>query len=54
LKEAAELGAQAKKTEEMKGNIKNMIMNQRAEASKKIALMKKMHDKTKRAGANDI
>jgi hypothetical protein len=29
----------------MKGEIKNMIMNQRATASKKIALMKKMADK---------
>jgi hypothetical protein len=35
----------------MKGEIKNMIMNQRATASKKIALMKKMADKKRRAAA---
>jgi len=32
----------------MKGNIKNMIMNQRANASKKIAMMKKMAEKKRR------
>lgn len=31
-----------------------MIMNQRAEMSKKIAIMKKLADKENRAGANDI
>jgi len=31
-----------------------MIMNQRAAASKKIAIMKKMHDRSARAGAGDI
>jgi len=36
----------------MKGNLKNMIMNERALASKKILMMKKMHDKSKRAGAD--
>lgn len=38
----------------MKGNIKNMIMNQRANASKKIALMRKMADKKRREAANTI
>lgn len=40
--------------DEMKGNIKNMVMNQRAQSSKKIAMMKKLADKKLRAGANDI
>lgn len=40
--------------DDMKGNIKSMIMNQRASASKKIELMKKMHDKSKRSALNDI
>jgi len=44
---------QAKKeVVDMKGNIKNMIMNQRAESSKKIAMMKKLSDKKRRASAD--
>lgn len=35
----------AGQVDEMKGNIKNMVMNQRATASKKIAMMKKLADK---------
>lgn len=38
----------------MKGNIKNMVMNQRATSSKKIAMMKKLADKNKRAGAGQL
>jgi len=50
---AAAAGAK-KKCEEMKGNIKNMIMNERATASKKIALMKKMAEKKRRAAQGEI
>lgn len=40
--------------EEMKGNIKNMVMNQRAGSSKKIAMMKKLADKKQRASQGDL
>jgi hypothetical protein len=50
---AAAAGAK-KKCEEMKGNIKNMIMNERATASKKIAIMKKMAEKKRRAAQGEI
>lgn len=54
LKEGEELKAAQAQADEMKGNLKNMIMNQRATASKKIAMMKKLADKEKRAGEGDI
>lgn len=38
----------------MKENIKNMVMNQRASSSKKIAMMKKLADKKKRESAGEI
>jgi len=40
--------------DEMKGNVKQMVMNQRANASKKILMMKKLADKAKRASQGDI
>lgn len=46
--------AAATEVDEMKGNIKNMVMNQRATSSKKIAMMKKLADKKSRAGANQL
>jgi len=49
MKEEGELSEAKKQEEEMKGNLKNMIMNQRANASKKIAMMKKLADKGNRA-----
>jgi hypothetical protein len=38
----------------MKGEIKGMIMNQRANVSKKIAMMKKMAEKKRRGAAGEI
>jgi len=39
---------------EMKGNIKNMILNQRAQASKKLEMMKKLAGRKKRAADDEI
>jgi len=39
---------------EMKGNIKNMILNQRAQASKKIEMMKKLAGRKKRAADDEL
>lgn len=43
-----------KQCDDMKGNIKNMIMNQRAVASKKIIIMKKMAERKRKAAGGDI
>lgn len=40
--------------DDMKGNIKNMILNQRAQASKKIEIMKKLAGRKKRAGDDQL
>jgi len=36
----------------MRGDIRNMVMNQRANSSKKIGIMKKLADKKLRASLN--
>lgn len=38
----------------MKGNVKNMIMNERANASKKIEIMKKMADRKRKAAGGEM
>jgi len=50
-KEAAALDEAAAEVQDMKGNIKSMVMNQRANASKKIMMMKKLADKKMRENA---
>jgi len=49
MKEQMALEEAEEEVVDMKGNIKNMVMNQRAASSKKIAMMKKLADKEKRA-----
>jgi len=40
--------------DELKDNIKNMIMKQRAKQFKKILVMKKLHDRKKRGAQDEI
>jgi len=54
MKESMAEEEATKEVGDMKANIKNMVMNQRAASSKKIAMMKKLADKKKRADAGDI